>query len=603
MTYKTVHLCLSFFSLTCPQLWAAPFLRIHVPEATRITPNALESPNGDQLPVWIPLGTNGPGNIFFEAWNSGDGNLNLQVDGGFSPWLQPRLSGSQACSFDPGRSCQIIDVFFDSAGLPNGTFQGSVTVSDPSAMDSPQRVPVTIHVGGTVPERIDLYTAASPGSTDEFSFQTPTGPSPTVRVSPGGQYLSVSSSGLGSFRFVHQHLIRATVTPGMGAGDQQGSVEISGSTFAADNRNVPLTLHVTNGPIANPNLPVIQISAIQGGDTAIGQVELGNRGGGTLSVSSVEVETASGGDWLSVEDGVDGPGGIAFRINAAIGALDPGLYMGTARFNTNAANSPLAVAVEFELHASGPPEVFYKGVVNAAGFEKVPGIAAGTLVSLFGTQLAPSVDGATSIPLPRELVSTIVQVNGIDAPLIFVSTGQINFQVPFEVGEGSGLVQVVREGQAGNTVSATVLNRSPGIFRFGVQEYGVVLNASQGNFPLPRLVAELLGLGSSAPARPGDVLVIFATGLGPVSPEVGTGEAASADPLNRSVDTPFVNFSQSPFGLVGTHFFTGMTPGFVGLFQINVTLPDFLTTNPRTPITLEFGDGRRSNTVDVAVER
>ena len=602
MTYKTVLLCLTFFSLTCPQLWAAPFLRIHVPEATRISPNALESPNGDQLPVWIPSGTNGPGNIFFEAWNSGDGNLNLQVDGGFSPWLQPRLSGSQACSFDPGRSCQIIDVFFDSAGLPNGTFQGSVTVSDPSAMDSPQRVPVTIHVGGTIPERIDLYTAASPGSTDEFSFQTPTGPSPTVRVSPAGQYLSVSSSGLGSFRFVHQHLIRATVTPGMGAGDQQGSVEISGSTFAADNRNVPLTLHITNGPIASPSQSAVRISAIQGGDTAIGQVELGNRGGGTLSVSSVEVETASGGDWLSVEDGVDGPGGIAFRINAAIGALDPGLYMGTARFNTNAANSPLAVPVEFELHASGPPEVFYKGVVNAAGFEKVPGIAAGTLVSLFGTQLAPSVEGATSIPLPTELVSTSVKVNGIDAPLIFVSSGQINFQVPFEVGEGSGLVQVVREGQAGNTVSATVLNRSPGIFRFGIGEYGVIVNASQGNFPLPPAVAPP-GL-NAAPARPGDVLVIYATGLGPVTPEVRTGEAAaSAEPLNRSVDIPGVQFSLSPFGLESTPFFAGMTPGFVGLFQINVFLHQDLTTNPRTPITLDFGDGRRSNTVDVAVEK
>ena len=137
----------------------------------------------------FPRERTGPGNIFFEAWNSGDGNLNLQVNGGFSPWLQPQLSGSQACSFDLGRSCQIIDVFFDSAGLPNGTFQGSVTVSDPSAMDSPQRVPVTIHIGGTIPERIDLYTAASPRSTDEFSFQTPTGPSPTVRVSPAGPVL------------------------------------------------------------------------------------------------------------------------------------------------------------------------------------------------------------------------------------------------------------------------------------------------------------------------------------------------------------------------------------------------------------------------------
>ena len=598
MTYKTFFLCLMSFSLTCQQLWAAPFLRIHVPEATRNAPSALELRNGDQLPVWIPSGTNGPGNIFIEVWNSGDGNLNLQVGGGFSPWLQPRLSGSQGCSFDPGRSCQIIDVFFDSAGLPNGTFHGNITVSDPSAMDSPQRIPVTIHVGGTIPERIDLYAAATPGSTDEFSFETPAGPSPAVRVSPAGQYLSVSSSGLGSFRFVHRHLIRATVAAGMGAGEQQGSVEISGSAFAADNRTVPLTLHITNDPIADPSQSTIRISAIQGGDTAAGLLVLGNRGAGTLAVGSVEVETASGGGWLSTEDAGNG----VFRINAATGALEPGLYTGTARFNTNAANSPLAVSVEFEVHPAGPPEVFYKGVVNAAGFKKVPGIAAGTLVSLFGSQLAPSVEGATSIPLPRDLASTSVKVNGIDAPLIFVSPGQINFQVPFEVPEGTGLVQVTREGQAGNTVSATVLNRSPGIFRLNIGEYGVVVNASQGfNFPIPPAMAPP-GL-NAAPARPGDVLVIYATGLGPVSPQVNTGEAASADPLNRSVDTPFVNFSQSPFGLVATPSFAGLTPFFVGLFQINVALPDNLPTNPRTPITLEFGDGRRSNTVDIAVER
>ena len=163
MTYKAYLLCLTFASLTCQQLGAAPFLRINIPEATQSAPSALETATGDQLPVWIPSGTNGPGGIFIEAWNSGDGNLNLQVSGGFSPWLQPQLSGSQGCSFDPGRSCQIIDVLFDSSGLPNGTFQGNITVSDPNAMDAPQRVPVTIHVGGTLPERIDLVHSRGSG--------------------------------------------------------------------------------------------------------------------------------------------------------------------------------------------------------------------------------------------------------------------------------------------------------------------------------------------------------------------------------------------------------------------------------------------------------
>ena len=109
---------------------------------------------------------------------------------------------------------------------------------------------------------------------------------------------------------------------------------------------------------------------------------------------------------------------------------------------------------------------------------------------------------------------------------------------------------------------------------------------------------------SSAPARPGDVLAIFATGLGAVAPPVGTGEATPLPPpLLEALDVPLVNFGRVVLGPFAFPSFVGLTPSLVGLFQVNVTVPDGAPTNPRTAVTLDYSDGRRSNTVEIAVER
>jgi uncharacterized protein (TIGR03437 family) len=166
---------------------------------------------------------------------------------------------------------------------------------------------------------------------------------------------------------------------------------------------------------------------------------------------------------------------------------------------------------------------------------------------------------------------------------------------------------VVRDGQAGNRISATVAGRTAGLFRLNpvyTGEYGAILNASQGNnFPIPSDLAASLGI-NGAPARPGDVITIYATGLGAVAPAVATGQVApSQEPLARAVDVPSVNFlARFLFPLRQTPTFVGLAPGFVGLFQINVAVPLDAPTNMRTPINLEYPGGL-SNTVEIAVEQ
>ena len=195
-----------------------------------------------------------------------------------------------------------------------------------------------------------------------------------------------------------------------------------------------------------------------------------------------------------------------------------------------------------------------------------------------------------------------VLINGIEAPLFFVSFGQVNFQVPYEIALGQATIRVMRDDAMGNPTSAAIDIRSRGIFLLNIGQYGIVTNFTQGNFPLPTAVGAAAGL-PAAPARPGDAIVVWATGLGSVTPAVATGAAAPFDRLLVADSVPDVLVGFGIFGTPVRPFFVGLAPGFVALFQINLFLPVQLATNDRTPITLEFSDGRRSNTVEIAVER
>ena len=290
-------------------------LRLNIPRATVAMPNALQGSTGEHLPVWISAGTDGPANIAIEAWNAGDGNLALAVNGGTSDWLAPELGGIAPCSFDAARTCQEIRVLFEAANLPNGTYRGKVVVADPNAVDSPQRVPVTLYVDGNVPDRADLYVRPDAANSDAIEFQTAGGPAPTLTVNPAGQYLLVSSSGQGSFKFQHTHRLTGIYGADLPVGDQEGSVTISGSSFGEDNGVVPVTLHVTNDPIATASSTVLKFSEAQGMEAPGQALVVANRGNGSLTINSVEVETDSGGDWLSTED----LGGGTYLVSAEYG--------------------------------------------------------------------------------------------------------------------------------------------------------------------------------------------------------------------------------------------------------------------------------------------
>jgi uncharacterized protein (TIGR03437 family) len=237
---------------------------------------------------------------------------------------------------------------------------------------------------------------------------------------------------------------------------------------------------------------------------------------------------------------------------------------------------------------ASPPTLAADGaVVNGASFAKIA-IAPGAIITIFGTGLAGSTLSSSGAPLPTVLADTSVTFNGIAAPLFFVSSSQINAQAPFDLQAGSASIQVKRGSVPSVVRTVSVATVSPGIFILDqASGAGAVLHSS--DFSL---------VGSDSPARPGEYLAIYCTGLGPVKIPVKSGDISpSVAPLAETVYLPTVNIAGVPAFVA----YSGLAPSFVGLYQVNVQVPAGLPTGsqPLQIVTL----GVASNAGTIAVGR
>jgi len=235
----------------------------------------------------------------------------------------------------------------------------------------------------------------------------------------------------------------------------------------------------------------------------------------------------------------------------------------------------------------GPPSLPDYSVVNGASFVTYMPIAPGAIATLFGTDFATGPAAATTTPLPTVLGETSVTFNGIPAPLFYVSAGQINVQAPFELPMGTATVQVKRGNLVSAVRSVSVNPISPGIFVMDqTTKAGAILHA---DFTL---------VSSSSPARPGESLLIFCTGLGAVRGAVKSGDRApSTPPLADTITTPVVSIG----GQLAPVTFSGLAPGFIGLYQVNVVVPAGVGAGNQS-VQITTG-GIVSNTATVAVTR
>jgi uncharacterized protein (TIGR03437 family) len=201
-------------------------------------------------------------------------------------------------------------------------------------------------------------------------------------------------------------------------------------------------------------------------------------------------------------------------------------------------------------------------VVNAASF--LPGVSPGSLATIFGQDLSNVADVvvANSNPLPTQLGGVTVLVNGIAAGIYSVAFAngedQISFQVPWEtnIGPDAARIDILDDGFHVASVSTDSFTEDPGIFTDN--GFALAVNWRTGDL-----------IGPDNPAAPGDIIILFTTGNGPVSLNIADRWAAPLDSLAYTVDP----FQAMIAGEQIEVLFSGLAPGFVGLYQLNLRLP------------------------------
>jgi uncharacterized protein (TIGR03437 family) len=225
------------------------------------------------------------------------------------------------------------------------------------------------------------------------------------------------------------------------------------------------------------------------------------------------------------------------------------------------------------------PLVFDEGIVSATFGEGVNAASPGSLISIFGTDLAQGTGGAVveNGSLTTDILGTTVMIGGIPAPLLYVSPTQINAQIPYEVNAGTAAVSVSGAAGSDSAQTLTISSSSPGIF-------AAVKNSDFS------LTSEM------NPAAPGDALAVYATGLGAGNPAVATGQLPADDPLSVTTAMPIATIG----GISAEVAASVMAPGLAGVQQINVIVP---AGAPSGSQELQFSiDGVESNSVTIYVE-
>jgi len=593
---------------------------------TQVTQTILVSQSG-----LLFTGVEGAGAVpsqSFGILNTGQGGMNWTVRartfaGG--NWL----SVSPASGRSDAGSVQVpqVEVAVNATGLRAGQYSGLIQVEAAGADNSPQFVTVELTVlppgsnPGVSVRPTGLVFAAQAGTSSPGSqtvrLATATSASVEARAgvltSNGGNWVQllppnvvisandprtitvqprVDSLQPGVYRAVLTFLfldgsptqtvnVLLLVTPReAGAASSEPRASASGTGFASAQQCAPQRLlAVHRALVSNFSSPVGWPSPVE--------VQVADDCGNAIPNASVVASFTNGDPPLSLV------------------TLRNGLYLGTWRPLVSSAEVTVTVRAERPglvaavLQTRGrvgenaaAPVLFSGGIVSAASFARAAPLAPGAIVSAFGRSLARGNNVATRLPLETTLGGATLNVGGVDVPLFYTGEGQINAQLPFDLRPNSRpqvLVRTSRESAETVSVpeSVTVAVVQPAIFTMNQQGTGQGAIVDVGG----RVV------DNNAPAARSEVVQVYCTGLGITNPVVRSGEPApAAEPLARVVAPVEAQVGGRPARVL----FAGLAPGFVGLYQVNVEIPDGVTPGPEVPLVL-FQGGVPSNTVTLAI--
>jgi uncharacterized protein (TIGR03437 family) len=213
------------------------------------------------------------------------------------------------------------------------------------------------------------------------------------------------------------------------------------------------------------------------------------------------------------------------------------------------------------------------GVLSAASFAPAGNpVSPGEFVALFGTGLVAGNQTAKP-PYPTTLNNVAVTVNGTQAPIYSVTHlpqfDQINCLIPYGAAGATAKIVVANGSATSNTVTVPMAPTSPGIYSLDQSGKGAgAIEHANGSV-----------VNASNPANPGETVVIYLTGMGAVTPPVPDGTGSTGSPLNKTVQ-PIVYIADQQANVI----FSGLAPGFPGLYQINVTIPMTISGGGNYPV-------------------
>jgi len=249
------------------------------------------------------------------------------------------------------------------------------------------------------------------------------------------------------------------------------------------------------------------------------------------------------------------------------------------------------------------PAIRSSGVISAGAFGAFPSVAPGTWIEIYGSKLGTTVAqsntwGASDfngVNAPKALAGTTVTIGGQPAFIDYVSAEQVNAQVPSSVATGQQQVVVTTGGGSSIPYPVQVNPIQPGllappVFQLNGRQYIVALFPDGVTYVLPP------GVTSAVPtrrARPGDTILLYGVGFGPVTPNIPAGQVVEQ---SNTLPSFQVSFAGTPAQVN----YDGLAPTYVGLYQFNVVVPTTAASDT-VPLTFSVGTTAGSQTLVISI--
>jgi len=533
---------------------------------------------------------------------SGVGTINFSVStstfsGG--PWLSATPAAGTVQFGQPG---VVIQASANPAGLSAGTYYGQIQITSPDAKNSPQALTIVLVVAtpGTNPGagvsptglvftgvvkgadpppqsvNVNNPTAAPISFSASISPPNPFKVTPSSGVIAPGQTVQLSVQGTIGARTadVYSNVMTLTFTPGLARNIALILIVAPASTINGLEAQAP------SGCKASKLLPVFTLlgdnfNVPAAWPTPV-EVTIADDCGSSFTAGTTTLAFSNG----------DPPLTMTSLLNGKWTATWPPV-------NPRSSNTVISVkSIQQETGISGTaiitggvqpnaavPVINHGGVVETGSYTAGP--AGGGLVAIFGAQLSDGPAQAMSLPLGTQLLTTSALIAGQSIPLVFSSSGQVNALLPYSLPTDTRQQLVIsRANNYSVPEFVTIGAARPAVFTVDSSGHG------QGHIYKIGTDGSQTLASPENPAKAGDFLVIYCAGLGAVSPPVDAGLATPFDHLTNTANPVTVTIGLQTIKAL----FAGLTPGFTGLYQVNVQVPPGLIDNDAIQLSLNVAN-------------